>query len=404
MINPDTSNTHPGTPANDEPIAAVRRVWTRYQALNDPNGPTTNENSAPTFADLLLVRELHDRLDEALRAPGALGSLTWFLTQEPELTVWKPRPSRSLSAADLLAHKPEPVPWLWEGLLPAEGLAMLSAAPKVGKSTLAYALAVAIAQGQPFLDYPTMKARVLIAALEESQTSVTRRLRRFGLQPEDDLRVIGPPFDVTEIRREVEEQGIRLVIIDTLARYWVGRVTDENNNAQVAEALAPLLALVLSHRPLCLLLIHHDRKSGGSPGQSVRGAGDLFAAQEQLFQLVEVPNADKNHRILNVTGRYQEESPSQVRLALDGDTYYRVDACGAEAAVVAVWNALPPEGGLTEKELETRGLSRRQIRDGVAGSGGRIVKTGEGGKADPYRYRRAGAPPGVAEDSVHVQP
>ena len=72
--------------------------------------------------------------------------------------------------------------------------------------------------------------------------------------------------------------------------------------------------------------------------------------------------------------------------------------------MVAVWNALPPEGGLTEKELETRGLSRRQIRDGVAGSGGRIVKTGEGGKADPYRYRRAGAPPGVAEDSVHVQP
>ena len=51
--------------------------------------------------------------------------------------------------------------------------------------------------------------------------------------------MIGPPFDVTEIRREVEEQGIRLVIIDTLARYWVGRVTDENNNAQVAEASPP---------------------------------------------------------------------------------------------------------------------------------------------------------------------
>ena len=357
-----TPDPHPATPPKDEPIAAVRRAWTRYQILHDPNGPTTDESNAPTIADLLLVRELHDRLDEALRTPGASGSLTWFLTQEPELTVWKPRPSRSLSAAELLAHKPEPVPWLWEGLLPAEGLAMLSAAPKIGKSTLAYALAVAIAQWQPFLDYPTRKARVLIAALEESQTSVTRRLLRFGLQPEDDLRVIGPPFDVAEIRREVEDYGIQLVIVDTLTRTWAGRVSDENNNAQVSAATAPLLELI--HRlKLSVLLIHHDRKSGGSPGQSVRGAGDLFAVVDQLFQLVEVPNADRNnHRILHVTGRYQEESPSTVRLALEGDTYRRVDTPGTDAeAEEAIYNALPADGGMTEKELEDAGFSRYRI-------------------------------------------
>ena len=154
----DTSDTHPATPPNDEPIDVIRRVYARYQALNAPNGPTTAESSAPTIGDLVLVRELlaaHDRLDDALlRTPSAFGTLTWFLTQEPELTVWKPRPSRSLSAAELLAHDPEPVTWLWDGLLPVEAFAMLSAAPKVGKSTLAYALAVAIAQGQPFLDYP----------------------------------------------------------------------------------------------------------------------------------------------------------------------------------------------------------------------------------------------------------
>ena len=54
----------------------------------------------------------------------------------------------------------------------------------------------------------------------------------------------------------------------------------------------------------------------------------------------------------------QEESPSQVRQALDEDTYYRVDASGAEAEAT-VWNALPPERGLTEKELQEKaGLSR----------------------------------------------
>ena len=177
-----------------------------------------------------------------------------------------------------------------------------------------------------------------------------RRLWRFGLRPEDGLRVISPPFDVAEIRWEIEEHGIQLVIVDTLTRTWAGRVSDENNNAQVSAATAPLLDLVRRLK-FSMLLIHHDRKSGGRPGESVRGAGDLYAVVDQLFRLVEVPNADKNHRILQVTGRYQEESPSQVRLALDGDTYYRVsaaDALGTDAET-AVWNALPPEGASPRK-------------------------------------------------------
>jgi hypothetical protein len=388
-VNRETSSGLQPKPAQEESATdIVRRVYAHFEAVTADRTPPPG-GGVPSFRDLVLVQEVYsafDRLDKA-----GIGTLTWLLTQEPELRVRTARRSRAISAAQLLAHEPEPVSWLWDGLLPAEGLAMLSAAPKVGKSTLAYALAVAIAQGHPFLDYETMKSPVLIVALEEGRSSVIRRLQRFGLRPEDPLYVLEAPFDLDEIRLAISDYDIRLVIMDTLARYWVGRVTDENNNAQVAAALAPLLDLVRTQRPLCVLLIHHDRKSGGSPGESVRGAGDLFAAQEQLLQLVTVPNADKNHRILHVTGRYQEESPPEVRLALDATGYRRLDTPGDSGQ--AVWDALPRDGGLTERELiASTNLKRNQVTKGIKELGVKVREIGSGTKVDPRRFWRADAP------------
>ena len=47
--------------------------------------------------------------------------------------------------AEFMAQEHTARDWLLSDLLPADGLAMLAAAPKVGKSTLARCLAVAVA-------------------------------------------------------------------------------------------------------------------------------------------------------------------------------------------------------------------------------------------------------------------
>ena len=60
-----------------------------------------------------------------------------------------------VTAADLLAQKPEPIVWVWEHFLPEGALNLLVAYMKVGKSTFTYAIAVAVARGAPFLDFPT---------------------------------------------------------------------------------------------------------------------------------------------------------------------------------------------------------------------------------------------------------
>ena len=49
-------------------------------------------------------------------------------------------------------HSEEPeTEWLWEGILPAGGLSLLVAKPKVGKTTLAFRLGFAVTSGKDFL-------------------------------------------------------------------------------------------------------------------------------------------------------------------------------------------------------------------------------------------------------------
>ena len=49
---------------------------------------------------------------------------------------------RPLSAGELLSEEdPGMVPWVWTPFLPSGALSLLAAYPKLGKSTLAYALA-----------------------------------------------------------------------------------------------------------------------------------------------------------------------------------------------------------------------------------------------------------------------
>src|SRR5215470_15046573 len=87
-----------------------------------------------------------------------------------------------VTATELLAEAPAVLRWVWKPFLPEGCLALLAAFMKVGKSTFAYALAVALAQGRSFLGFTTQRAGVLILAVEEHERDVRLRLERFGMR------------------------------------------------------------------------------------------------------------------------------------------------------------------------------------------------------------------------------
>jgi RecA-family ATPase len=77
---------------------------------------------------------------------------------------------------DLAAEVPEVPDWQVHALLPQGSLGLLSAYPKVGKSTLVSQLTVAVAKGRDFLGRHTRQGGVLYVAAEERREDVIRRL------------------------------------------------------------------------------------------------------------------------------------------------------------------------------------------------------------------------------------
>lgn len=271
---------------------------------------------------------------------------------------------RPISAAELLAEELPPLVWVWEPFLPEGGLVVCAAFMKVGKSTLTCALAVAVAQGRPFLGYPTKQRGVLILALEEHARDVQRRLQAFGLRPEDPLWVQRDPVRLAsqtlgELEEFVDARGIGLVIIDTLGRFWT--VLDENDNAGIERALGPVLDLA-RRTGACVLLVHHERKGAdeqGATGETIRGGSALLGLVDQALLLRR--GAPSDERVLVTVGRYAE-TPRRLRLRFDGRELpagrLRRPAPGGRAAAPVGGQGHPGVGGAGRRAPE-RGRARQ---------------------------------------------
>src|SRR5262249_20647978 len=150
-----------------------------------------------------------------------------------------------------------------------------------------------------------------------------------------------------------------LVVLDTLAHFW--DVDDENDNAKVLRAMKPLLQFARDSEA-ALLLIHHDRKTGGQGGRSIRGGRAGLGGGDQALLLEE---ADKDRRILRSVGRYPE-TPRKLVIELRGNEHHRVEeADKLTEDAVRLWHALPlaPAPGKDQERLagET-GIHGKRVR------------------------------------------
>lgn len=89
-----------------------------------------------------------------------------------------------IRAKDLLASEEPETEWLWGVILPAGGLSLLVAKPKVGKTTLAFNLGWAVAGGRDFLGRKTKQCPVVYLALEEKRSEIRKKLKAFGETPD----------------------------------------------------------------------------------------------------------------------------------------------------------------------------------------------------------------------------
>ena len=183
--------------------------------------------------------------------------------------------ARELGAADYLVR----------GLLPSRSIGLLVGDSGLGKSPLAYQLAICVASGLPFLGRATRKGRVLIADFENGVGDVHELIERIcrylGLPepPADDdlliwtLNDCSPnyghqKYTLPDMLREVRPA---LAIIDSLAGY---KPQAEEHNSDANRMLREFRDL-MREVGTATLLVHHRRKM---PRRADESAGPLESA------------------------------------------------------------------------------------------------------------------------------
>jgi len=243
---------------------------------------------------------------------------------------------------DVMMAEPEvPIEWICKDILPRGSMTMVSAYPKVGKSTLIYSMLAHIARGEDFLGKPTMPVTTLVLALDgEHENLVKRRLKRFDTPGNGRVLVavdhkfrsnVAAKLEV--VREDIRNRGIELVIVDTLSKAWV--LEDENDAAQVVKAMAPWRALLDDFKDLTLLLIHHDGKSGGRGAKSVRGSSAIFAEVDQLVQLDVPSSTDSYTRELKTISRYDEPIELSIDFEPSLNIYTHTTRSGQRLTIMA---------------------------------------------------------------------
>jgi hypothetical protein len=347
-------------------------AWSLLCAWNEKNVPPLPITELRSVFNSIAQRQIQS-------GKGILLSSDSKITQ-PEFT----------SLEDLLNEPDEEIDWIVEGLLPSGGFSLMVAKPKVGKSTLARQLALAVIRGEPFLGRQTIKGAVLYIALEEKRGEVRKHFRLMGAVGTKELGVyVGstPEGAYEWLKKEIELKKPLLVIVDTLFRFT--RVADLNDYAKVNAALDPLLTLARTYSAH-LMALHHARKSAGDGADTTLGSTAIFGTVDTLINL----KRTDARRTIDTIQRYGVDMETTVlnfdletKMAFLGGTKEEDDIMNIAEAVLEFLKS--QDDPVTEKVVdgEVEGkttLKRKALRDLFAK--GKVARTGSGKRGDPYLY------------------
>lgn len=238
----------------------------------------------------------------------------------------------SIAASDLQTAKIDPPEWLIPDVLP-QGLAILCASSKVGKSWMAMQMCLAISRGKEFLDYTSNQAGCLYLALEDGIFRLKDRLNKVldgGKAPSNFyLSIKANGLDgglIKQLDEEFEEHpDIKLIIIDTLQKVRGSAKKDEIAYATDYRELGALKEYADNKR-ICIFLIHHLRKMADENDvfNMISGSNGIMGVCDTIFIIYKKKRQDEN-AVLFMTGRDIRQQDVVVHF---DETKYRWDMVG----------------------------------------------------------------------------
>lgn len=211
--------------------------------------------------------------------PAPAPSITAALTDKG----WQaPKEFKLISRDDL--HSRPALRWRIKGVLPERGLAGLYGPSTSGKSFLAFDMACAIAEGQPWFGHRVIAAPVVYVALEGEAGFKTRsqawEQHHARKQPANFFMVLQPfnLIDEVDALANVIPPGA-VVVIDTLNR--AAPTADENSSKDMGAILEGAKRLQAVNDGL-VVVVHH---TGKDATKGLRGHSSLFAALDAAIEV-----------------------------------------------------------------------------------------------------------------------
>ncbi len=235
-------------------------------------------------------------------------------------------PNGICTATQLMEMSFQPPEWLIDKLLP-EGLAVLSGAPKIGKSWLSLQIALAVTTSSPlFGRKPPFDKHVLLLALEDNERRLQDRITKCGIAPSDKL-ILTTRWDIGIPGLKdflLKYPDIGLCIIDTLAVFSPSQDA-KGRNAYDADVVRMRQLHELGRETnTSLLLIHHDKQGEDSDWTNkMNGSNGIIGTADTLIRLSVQKRGSKQGK-LEVTGRDVEDVV--LNLKLNEDTmHWKID-------------------------------------------------------------------------------
>jgi hypothetical protein len=210
------------------------------------------------------------------------------------------------------------VRYVVDGIVPAYGmLGFLVAYAKVGKTTLGQRLAAAIANGQPFLNHATTRARVLLLAAEDPPEYTAWLARHLEVERGQMLfrrkTIRLGAKELEQICNTIADHEIGLVLVSSWQAVVRGLIRDENDNAGAVTVVENVKAATRLTDIPWLIDAHsgksEDQADDADPSRAMRGASSAAGAADYSLSLRYGNGPFGTQRRLSGKGRFVDFPP-----------------------------------------------------------------------------------------------
>jgi len=179
--------------------------------------------------------------------------------------------------------------WLIENIWPTEGVGVLAASPKIGKTWVTLEIAVAVASGRSFLsEFKVPEAGPVLMFNAEDRTSDLKErlagicrareveLHKLNIQVIDAPAItLNHPADFARLAATVKSVRPKLLVLDPFVRMFRG----SENDAGVVSRVLGHLRVLQREQKVAIQVVHHfcKRDAAGNTGANIRGTGDFHA-------------------------------------------------------------------------------------------------------------------------------